>query len=223
MRIVATSDTHEKHGGLIVPDGDVFIHAGDFTMFGEDDWVRSFNGWLGRLPHKYKIVIAGNHDRFFDLARDTDEERLLYGAEQLTHATHYLLESGCAIEGKKFWGSPYTPFFHSDFWRFHYDPAMVRWDRIPKELDVLITHGPALNIGDLTLEGIHAGCYDLNRVIRDLHKTNDQPKYHVFGHIHEAYGVDDILADGGRTIHMNVSAVDRLYRLRENPCMVFDI
>ena len=28
--------------------------------------MRQFNNWLATLPHKYKIVIAGNHELSFD-------------------------------------------------------------------------------------------------------------------------------------------------------------
>ena len=35
MRLVLVSDSHCRHRHLDVPDGDVFIHAGDFTYFGK--------------------------------------------------------------------------------------------------------------------------------------------------------------------------------------------
>jgi hypothetical protein len=60
------SDSHNLHGQVEVPHGDVFIHAGDFTMTGLPEEVREFNAFLGRLPHKDKIVIAGNHELSFD-------------------------------------------------------------------------------------------------------------------------------------------------------------
>ena len=28
--------------------------------------MKQFNAWLGTLPHKHKIVIAGNHELSFD-------------------------------------------------------------------------------------------------------------------------------------------------------------
>ncbi len=62
MKIVAISDTHGMHRKFKIPDGDLFIHAGDFTNVGELDQVKDFNDWLGELPHTHKVVIAGNHD-----------------------------------------------------------------------------------------------------------------------------------------------------------------
>ena len=51
---------------LIVPDGDVLLHGGDFTKRGTRKEVQHFNKFLGSLPHKHKIVIAGNHEVTFD-------------------------------------------------------------------------------------------------------------------------------------------------------------
>ena len=54
-----------------IPDGDVFLHTGDFTYkkskdLNQMEQVIQFNDWLGTLPHKHKIVIAGNHEFSFD-------------------------------------------------------------------------------------------------------------------------------------------------------------
>ena len=58
------SDTHGFHLKIKVPDGDVFIFAGDFSIYGIDPYeLIQFVNWIGTLPHKHKIVIAGNHDR----------------------------------------------------------------------------------------------------------------------------------------------------------------
>ena len=66
MRIVLLSDTHCLHQKIEVPDGDVLIHAGDFTEIGMLDEVRKFNKFLATHPHPHKIVIAGNHDICFE-------------------------------------------------------------------------------------------------------------------------------------------------------------
>ena len=42
-----------------IPDGDILIHAGDFSITGLVYEVKEFNDWLGTLPHKHKIVIGG--------------------------------------------------------------------------------------------------------------------------------------------------------------------
>ena len=50
IRIVAISDTHSRHNGIAVPDGDILIHAGDATMSGRIQEITEFNRWLGTLP-----------------------------------------------------------------------------------------------------------------------------------------------------------------------------
>src|ERR1700729_1583186 len=67
LRLVLLSDTHQLHREVEVPDGDIFIHAGDFTMFSQSmEAVADFNDWLGELPHRYKIVLPGNHEFFLE-------------------------------------------------------------------------------------------------------------------------------------------------------------
>jgi hypothetical protein len=49
LRIIGISDTHGKHAGLHVPDGDILIHAGDFMTYGNAPRETiDFNAWLGR-------------------------------------------------------------------------------------------------------------------------------------------------------------------------------
>ena len=45
------SDTHSltSHIKKPIPDGDVFVHAGDFTRAGQPSEVREFNNWLGKV------------------------------------------------------------------------------------------------------------------------------------------------------------------------------
>jgi hypothetical protein len=66
VRIVCISDTHELHRDFALPDGDLLIHAGDFTFWNHAAKIQDFNDWLGELPHRHKVVIPGNHDRAFN-------------------------------------------------------------------------------------------------------------------------------------------------------------
>jgi predicted phosphodiesterase len=65
MRLVIASDTH-GHVAVTVPDGDVFIHAGDLTSVGDLTEISNVGKWICGLPHRNKIVIAGIHDRGFE-------------------------------------------------------------------------------------------------------------------------------------------------------------
>lgn len=68
LRVVCISDTHGLHRNMMheIPQGDVLIHAGDFTDTGTRQEVIDFNDYLGELSHPYKIVIAGNHESILD-------------------------------------------------------------------------------------------------------------------------------------------------------------
>src|SRR5258708_893187 len=198
MKLVLISDTHGKHRQVSVPEGDILIHAGDFTNVGEVEQVADFNRWLGEHSHKHKIVIAGNHDLGFERVPEFFEP-------MLTHAT-YIRDQLIEVEGLKIWGSPWTPFFQSSFWVFHKTSLAMRehWKQIPEDLDVLITHGPPNRVLDKTQEGEYAG--DLELLSR-LSEMRTRPKIHVFGHIHEGYGHRKAY---GAEVY-NASILDRAY------------
>lgn len=61
-RIVCISDTHSRYH-FTLPDGNILVHAGDFSMTGEEKEVEKFLEYLKSLKnYRLKIFIAGNHD-----------------------------------------------------------------------------------------------------------------------------------------------------------------
>jgi len=114
LRIVCISDTHNYHTRMnCIPEGDIFICAGDFTH--KEDWrcysdprsgvpntLKAFNEWLGKLTHKHKIVISGNHEIGFN-HYTADEIRKNF----ITHAT-YLQDESLTVEGIHIYGTPRT-------------------------------------------------------------------------------------------------------------------
>jgi len=207
MRIVALSDTHGMHERLQVPDGDLLIFAGDCSSQGREYEVASFLHWFAALPHPHKVMIAGNHDFLFE----QNPEKTL---AMIPPGIIYLNDSGVTIEGVKIWGSPYSPRFFD--WAFNCDRGediAQHWRLIPDGTDVLITHGPPAGILDRTMDGDVAGCEDLLR-----HVERVRPKVHVFGHIHEGYGMVD--KDG--TCFVNACNADVRYRMR-NLAVVLDL
>ena len=206
MRIVLISDTHGLHRRVKIPDGDLLVHAGDLTNHGELEQVEDFNAWLGGLPHAHKIVIAGNHDFCFE--KPDRASRLL------TNAT-YLLDSETRAGGLRIWGSPWQPWFFD--WAFNLERGpeiRAKWKLIPAGIDILVTHGPPAGFGDKTVGGDFAGCTDLLDELR----ARVRPRLHVFGHIHEGYG---IFRDGSTTL-VNASTCDIQYRA-VNPPVVIDL
>lgn len=232
VRFVCISDTHatiEKLPPEFVPDGDVLLHAGDLTNVGKPEEVRRFNEYLGTLPHKHKVVIAGNHDLTFDKSMDGQLGRWRVKLEKvkeflkesgvtevkdlLTNCI-YLEDSMVTLYGINIYGSPWQPWFGD--WGFNLtrgEEILEKWDLIPECTDILITHGPPVGYGDMTRDGNRAGCVDLLNTIQKRVK----PLYHISGHIHEGYGV----TTDGFTTYINASTCTLRYK-PDNPPVVFD-
>lgn len=207
MRLVCISDTHLQPWPNI-PDGDVLIHAGDATLNGSDNEIDTFAARMWKEPHEHKIFVAGNHDFGFQ-RRASRFEPLLN-----SHGITYLQDSAVEIEGVRFWGSPWTPAFMD--WAFNLPRGTKlreKWDLIPENTHVLITHGPPFSILDVVRFDERVGCVDLLDAVRRV-----RPLVHVFGHIHECPG----RVENGGTTFVNASTCDEDYR-SVNPPIVVDI
>jgi len=205
MRIVCISDTHGQTSALQIPDGDILIVAGDVCLSGSSFELELFNDFLGLLPHTHKLVIAGNHDWPFFFQTQEEIRALLNNAI-------YLEDSGIEINGVNFYGSPWQPDFHN--WAYNLprgEPLAQMWEMIPDDTDVLITHGPPYGILDRVYSGDHVGCEDLLAALPRV-----MPKLHVFGHIHEDYGV---LTQNG-TVFVNAAICDGQYRPVNDPIVI---
>jgi Icc-related predicted phosphoesterase len=110
------------------------------------------------------------------------------------------------------YGSPWQPEFYS--WAFNLPKNGIeiagKWEAIPDDTDILITHGPSWGAVD-TVVGRpwdNLGCELLSERIQTF-----RPKIHVCGHIHSGYGVETI--DG---IHyINASVLDESYEYTQKP------
>lgn len=203
MKFVTIADTHGQHSDLRLPPGDVLIHAGDISMKGEKDEVANFLTWFTKQDFEYKILIAGNHDFYFERESEEDIQQIL------PQNVIYLKDSLVTIKGLNIWGSPITPwFFNWAFNRHRGDPIKRHWDLIPADIDILITHGPTFRTLDTNSKKQHAGCKDLFNKIQEV-----KPKVHICGHIHESYGT---VNKYGITF-INASVLNEKYELVNNP------
>jgi len=204
MKIICISDTHRSHHLVSPPPGDILIHAGDIDA-GSFQGLIDFNNWLVSHPHKYKVVIAGNHDKF--IYENGKMAQLAFPKGVI-----YLENSGCEIEGLKIWGSPTSPTFLRWFFMKNRGKSIKKcWDAIPDNTDILITHGPPMGILDYvpySYNNHHVGCEELYKRVMKI-----KPKLHVFGHIHYSYG--QIKQNGIKFI--NVSVMTEEYKVRNAP------
>lgn len=175
---------------LNLPGGDVLVHAGDLMNCGYIKYeIKDFLDWFDSQNYDTKIFIAGNHDRIFEDEPDYIVD-LMKEYPGVTYLQDNEVQVGEDWADDKFrvWGSPWQPEFYN--WAFNLPrrgPGLqMKWNQIPKDLGILITHGPPQEILDVSGPPYNQpllGC-ELLRVTVDEVK----PKIHVFGHIHGSYG-----------------------------------
>ena len=192
LRILHISDTHGVHRRLRdLPEADILVHSGDFTMSGSEAETLAFLEWLCDLPYRHKVLVAGNHDA------------CLYGArlDGLDDNVHYLCGSGVEIEGLKFWG---VPMFMEDCVSGHQEQLYAA---IPDGTDVLVTHTPPYGILDRD-GGILYGSRELLERVHTI-----RPSMHLFGHIHKAHGT----TNDRMTVFSNAAIMDEGYDSLNGP------
>lgn len=146
------------------------------------------------------ILIAGNHDVLLDEDfLDTYPERR-YGQTKkradLDWGTITYLENSTATlrVGSRHltvFGSPWTPRYGVS--AFQYAPDSDVWDgTLPTGVDIVVAHGPP-HLHQDARDFHRAGCRYLAAEIARV-----RPRLVVFGHIHAAYGREDVVLDGAR-------------------------
>ena len=211
MKITFISDTHTKHKQLDLPGGDLLIHSGDIMNSGYSKHdIIDFCKWFEAQDYKHKIFIAGNHDRMFE------NNPLESFSITCQYDVDYLQDGEHLIDGVKLYGTPWQPEFYN--WAFNLPKSgkelEEKWNVIPKDTDILITHGPPqghLDISDPPHNEGNLGC-ELLRVKVD----KIQPKIHVFGHIHGSYGYK--LHNG--THFINASVLNEQYDQVNQPMTI---
>jgi len=213
MKLCCISDTHGRHEDLNLSEfpADVLVYAGDWTK-GRDlglSETTNFLDWLSEQPFKRKVFIAGNHERQVE----ANEEYFLKMLEAYP-TIDYIHHKSLVIDGIKFYGSNYSNEFYD--WAFMGNEVELTkiWAKIPKDTNVLITHGPAYGTNDKVVNTYgrdpHVGSKSLHH--RKL-AIQDSLKVHVSGHIHEAYNI----LDKGVCVNVCASVLDEKYRLVNKP------
>jgi Icc-related predicted phosphoesterase len=232
FKITLISDTHTKHNQLSttkllrkmdqpldLPGGDILIHAGDFMNSGyyKTEAIEFFNWFEAITNYDTKIFIAGNHDRIME-----DDPTWAQGYLTGYKTIEYLQDEELALyfdgpngdmpeENVRIYGSPWQPEFCN--WAFNLPrngkEMKARWDAIPDNTDILITHSPPF--GHLDIPGgntIRVGCEMLRYRVDEI-----KPKIHVFGHIHGSWGH----YFDGHTHFFNASVLDERYNYAHLP------
>lgn len=154
MRVVCISDLHGLFDNLVVPECDVLVVAGDVVHDSSPHNVSDFSRWARRQKCRRVLMVAGNHDRGL-----FDRSNLL----SLPGVVH-LFDSGCKVDGIKFWGFPWQLVPGASDSNGPYIPLGTYQEccrRIPLDTDVVISHA---------------------RLHFDVMAPRRRFKLHVFGH-----------------------------------------
>jgi predicted phosphohydrolase len=170
--------------------------------------------WYDKINnYDTKVFIAGNHD--FGFQDENEKLRgLLTGYKTIDYLEDELMMVGEDYDTMiKIWGTPWQPEFHN--WAFNLprgDKLKEKWDMIPLNTDILITHGPPFGKLDyVKYPNQNVGCEELMKRVEEI-----KPKIHVFGHIHEGYGY----VFDGNTHFINAAVLNGRYEYRNKPVTV---
>lgn len=218
MKITFISDTHNKHKFVTddLPGGDLLIHAGDLSSMGYEHEIREFCKWYNNIDnYKHKIFIAGNHDWGFQNNIDVTKEILnSYKTIDYLQDDSILLGEPNSKVMVNIYGSPWQPEFYN--WAFNLprngSQLKEKWDNIPSNTDILVTHGPAYGYVDKVIGRTeNLGCELLTDRIKEL-----KPKIHVCGHIHTGYGY----TFDGYTHFINAAVLNESYVYSHKPLTI---
>lgn len=210
------SDTHSKHNQLTTDlmnmyyehgDDIIVLHGGDVSNIGYIGEINNFTNWLSELPFKYKVFIAGNHDFGFEDVHNNIGPEIV-----IPQGVVYLQDEMVEVNGVKIYGSPWQPRFYD--WAFNVDRGDAiakKWELIPSETDIVITHGPVHGIVDVTPYGLNVGCEELYKKIIDI-----KPKIHLSGHIHHSRGITEF----NKTLFVNGCCLDERYQYSNKPFLI---
>ena len=220
MRLVVTSDTHYPVPEGMIPDGDVFIHAGDLMERGYPNEWDSRVAWLADLPHKIKLFVPGNHDFHVQVYPGPALQDLraagvrVIGLPGNTNFDTFRLPNkmvvlgACHITNLPRWAFNTTEESITDYMRNH----------LPPTPDIVVSHMPIYGTLDISARNNQrVGCHAYQSYLRDA-AYHTSPKYWFHGHIHEAYGKAQL----GETTVYNVAMCDRMQH-QVNPPIVLDL
>lgn len=207
--LVHLSDTHLRELNNL-PGGDVLAHTGDFLNYGSVDELARFIKELESVAKRYTEVwiVPGNHDI---ITEDNPE----LAREMFKAIPNVILLDHKAYEykGFKVFGTPYQPFFCNWGWNIKSSQVLEgKYNDIPDDVEILLTHCPSYGILDRTPRGELVGSRELKAQLPRLKNL----KVHAFGHIHNDYGYEVI----NEVTYSNASICDERYIASNEPRVI---
>lgn len=221
MKIVAISDLHglfpkieEKSFDVLCICGDVFPLRAQHNIPQCENWLRkTFIPWCESLPCKEVLLVAGNHDIYFERVMHPDIIEVFKDSK-----VRYLENDLIELDGIKFYGTPYCKVFGNWAFMREDDRLAMYFENIPEDLDILLTHDAPYGTSDVCEEEMwwnthyHIGSIPLRDAI-----IAKQPKFNLHGHLHSANHECEML---NNTKVYCVSVVDEQYELAHEPLIL---
>ena len=209
LKICCISDTHEKHERLKMPDGiDILIYAGDFTNWNtsKESVVNSFLNWFKNQKAKYKYLVCGNHDLYFNSLKKSQKDAII---DDLKKNNILYLENNFGDFPElnlNIYGFPQTLKRNLFYLADAFEVSGAKMNEIcninfDKKIDILITHCPPYQILDYTYKNKNIGSLTL---LEDL-ILRVKPKIHIFGHNHDESGYRIYEYNGEQILFINAS------------------
>lgn len=229
MKIIAFSDPHGQLP-VISSEFNLMLIAGDLSPGGgfkqqKEWWLNEFISWFNGLSLDVtsKILITpGNHDEeslfnsntfLTELCQKTNNQVKILIDEEYIYS--YLTDGG--IGSIKVYGTPWCHQFGN--WSFMRGDNIIRdfFEKIPNNVDILLTHDAPYGCSDICYEGRSAGKHVGSVPLMEA-VINKKPKMCLHGHLHTS-NHDPMFLEG--TCVMNVSLLNESYMMTYKP-LVFD-
>ena len=232
MKIAAISDLHGnlpiypspyweglEECELLFICGDILPLRCQIDIVESKRWlIEEFKPWAASLPVEQVYFIAGNHDFWFE-RNDLTAHQIFSLHDKVTYLKNefddYLSTQDSRIY--RIFGTPYCHQFGN--WAFMRDEETLvkKFNQIPGNVDILLSHDAPLGTSDICFEGFaankgHIGCPELRDAI-----IASKPKYNFHGHLHSTNHEEELL---GETKVYNVSILSEDYSLKYKPLIL---
>ncbi len=224
--------------------GDLLIITGDLTARNTLQEYLEFNKWLKVQDYRQKIVIAGNHDGLIQTGIEVkiDDEYSANIKPILANDTIYLEDSGTTFseydrlepsigvhvnndillrKDLKIWGTPHSLWFDGinpecTAFSGHEEELSKYYEKIPENIDILISHTPFFCMLDQNKDGYACGSRSLRNIIDRV-----KPKFFICSHIHEQGGHQIMYKHLGKdTWCINCSIMNEYYKPVNKPMRI---
>jgi Icc-related predicted phosphoesterase len=204
---------------LLLICGDILPLRIQTNMLESRLWLtEEFKPWAASLPVEQVYFIAGNHDFWFE-KNDLTAHQIFSSHDKVRYLKNEYVDYISHQDSKIYhiFGTPYCHIFGN--WPFMRDEETLvnKFDQIPHNIDILLSHDAPYGTSDICFEGFsaskgHIGCPELRDAI-----IEKKPKYCFHGHLHSSNHGEELL---GETKVYNTSVLNEQYNLVYEPLII---